>query len=109
MHVCFLLITYVNGIATCSVACTQKQVRTSATQYSIISLPQTIQSLSDRINFEVYIASCKQTLDQVDGFNTQYSTKHECINANYVWTYTYSVLKVMELSKMCYLFSAHYY
>jgi len=40
MHVYFLLITYVNGIATCTLH--KKQVRMSAPQYSIISLPQTL-------------------------------------------------------------------
>jgi len=82
MHICFLLITYVNGIATCSVACIQKQVRTSAPQYAIISLPQTIQSLTDQIKFEVYIASCKQILEQEHGFNTQSSMKPDGINTN---------------------------
>jgi len=82
VHVCFLLITYVNGTATCSVACIQKQEHTSATQYSIISLPQTIQSVADQIKFKDYIASCKQTFDQGHGFNTQCSMKRDFINTN---------------------------
>jgi len=36
----FFQIIYVNGITTCSVACIMKHVRTTAPQYSIISLPQ---------------------------------------------------------------------
>ena len=85
MHVWFLLITYVNGIATCSVACINEQVCTSAMQYSIISLPQTIQSLADRIKFKVYIASCKQTWDQGHGFNTQHMIWLHMWGHNAVW------------------------
>jgi spore coat protein U-like protein len=84
MNVCFLLITHVNGMATCSVACIQKQVRTSATQYSIISLQQTIYSLANQINFKAYIASCKETLEQEHSFNTKCSMKRDYNNTQYL-------------------------
>jgi len=41
LHISFLLIIHVNGIATCFVTCIKKHVRSSAPQYTIISLPQT--------------------------------------------------------------------
>jgi hypothetical protein len=88
MHVCFLLITYVNGIATCSVACIKKQVCMSAPQYSIISLPHTLQTVADRIKFKDYIASCKQTLDQAHGFNTQHMIWLHMWGHGAVWNVT---------------------
>jgi len=71
MHVYFLLITYVKGITTCSVACIHKQVCMSAPQYSMISLTQILQSAADWIMFNNYIASCKKTLAQGHGVNTE--------------------------------------
>jgi hypothetical protein len=82
LHICFLLITYVNGIATSSMAYIKKHVNTSSSpQYSNFSLPKT--STLEKVQRLYYFR--KQILDQGHGFNTQHTIWLHMRGHNAVW------------------------